>query len=86
MGHADMSLCLSVLHLSPGPWCGHQPRDRALRWRRSRPLKTHLASRLALNTSDWVMKANKHLAHTICFQRRNNGLAKHQPLVAGIKG
>lgn len=25
-------------------------------------------------------------AHTICFQLRNNGLAKHQPLMAGIKG
>lgn len=33
-----------------------------------------------------VLTAVRFLAHTICFQLRNNGLAKHQPLMAGIKG
>lgn len=86
MGPAGMSLSVSVVHLVPRSTVRPRPRGQGAQVAEGQISKNASGQQVDVKYFGLVLNAIKFLAHTICFQLRNNGLAKHQPLMAGIKG
>ena len=86
MGPAGVSLPVSAVRLVPRATVRPAARAQAAQVAEGQIAKNASGQQVDVKYVGLVLKAIRFLAHTICFQLRNNGLAKHQPLMAGIKG